>query len=165
MVWYWLGWDFCSFWGIFSKFPMNIPVTCFMGVSQAIYYCKEQRGGSYQRKTWNKVEGWEMVSSEFTLPISPPTQDAHWCHEVSFLNSDLFNILRLQKKLQESITLLKQFENGTLPQATTDRKVGIVNKKRLLHKIEQNIMIFQGWEPHYLLILKAEASDLSTGHI
>jgi len=63
---------------------------------------------------------------------------------VSFLNSDLFNILRLQKKLQESITLLKQFENGTLQQGTTDRKVSIVNKKRLLHKIEQNIMIFQG---------------------
>lgn len=31
----------------------------------------------------------------------------------------------LQKKLQDSINLLKQFENGTLPDGITDHKVGV----------------------------------------
>lgn len=31
----------------------------------------------------------------------------------------------MQKKLQDSINLLKQFENGTLPDGITDHKVGV----------------------------------------
>jgi len=43
-----------------------------------------------------------------------------------------------EKKLQESIKLLQQFENGTLPQGTTDQRV---NKIILvLHNLFMNLI-------------------------
>ena len=47
----------------------------------------------------------------------------------SYFKGPHFNLLIwnywLQKKLQDSINLLKQFENGTLPDGITDYKVGV----------------------------------------
>ena len=47
----------------------------------------------------------------------------------SYFKGPHFNLLIwnywLQKKLQDSINLLKQFENGTLPDGITDHKVGV----------------------------------------
>ena len=47
----------------------------------------------------------------------------------SYFKGPHFNLLIwnywLQKKLQDSVNLLKQFENGTLPDGITDHKVGV----------------------------------------